>query len=230
MSDGWHVLIPVKPLRRAKSRLNIPPHQRVALALAMCRDVMAAVSDADAVADMHVISRDTRVHAAAVATGARALSVPGARGLNEEVAAAHAVIGTSHRVVAVMGDLPCLTAGVFSAILDTSPDDVASFVPDLAGEGTTMLLSTRPTRITPLFGPRSAKAHAAIGHRLDGDWVRARCDVDTVSDLRLAWNLGLGAHTLTVLGQKPDFLTADERGPRRTPAVSAGTASKRSLL
>jgi 2-phospho-L-lactate guanylyltransferase len=229
MTDIWRVLIPVKPLRRAKSRLNLPSHQRVALALAMCRDVIAAVSDAAAVADVYVISRDTRVHAAAVATGAKALSVPGARGLNDEVATAHDLLGTSHRVVAVMGDLPCLTSTSFSRVLSRTPGDDASYVPDLAGEGTTMLMSAPSTPIAPLFGPRSANAHAAIGHRLDGESVRARCDVDTVGDLRSAWSIGLGAHTLAVLGEKTDFSVGGKLGLKRPSAVLSGASRTRSV-
>lgn len=230
MTDTWRVLIPVKPLRRAKSRLSLPTHQRVRLALAMCRDVIAAVSDAAAVVDVFVVSRDSRIHAAAGAAGAKVLCVPGAHGLNDEVAAAHGLIGTSHRVVAVMGDVPCLTTAEFSSVLDATATDRPSFVPDLSGDGTTMLMSAPSTRITPLFGPQSAKAHAAVGHQLDGEWKRARLDVDTMGDLRSAWSAGLGAHTLAVVADLPAICAGGDLVGRRSAAVPSRASRTGSVL
>ncbi|MCM1017757.1 2-phospho-L-lactate guanylyltransferase, partial [Micromonospora sp. XM-20-01] len=79
----WTVVMPVKRLGAAKSRLRgaLPgvPHEELALALAA--DTLRAARACPAVAGVLVVTDDARVRAAADAAGARVAADPGA-GLN----------------------------------------------------------------------------------------------------------------------------------------------------
>ncbi|RLP86175.1 2-phospho-L-lactate guanylyltransferase, partial [Micromonospora sp. CV4] len=71
--SGWAVVVPVKRLTAAKSRLRgaLPgvPHEELALALAA--DTLRAVLACPAVAEVLVVTDDARVAAAARTAGAR---------------------------------------------------------------------------------------------------------------------------------------------------------------
>ncbi|MGW4502781.1 2-phospho-L-lactate guanylyltransferase, partial [Micromonospora sp. NPDC004336] len=80
----WTVVVPVKPLAAAKSRLRgaLPAVPHEALALALAADTVAAVRACPAVAGVLVVTDDPRVAAAARRAGATPLpDAPGA-GLN----------------------------------------------------------------------------------------------------------------------------------------------------
>jgi 2-phospho-L-lactate guanylyltransferase len=59
-----------------------------------------------------------------------------------------------------------------------------------------MLAASRGADLTPRFGPRSASQHRASGAiELRDASADVRCDVDTLDDLALAVELGVGAAT-----------------------------------
>ncbi|MDQ3402777.1 MAG: 2-phospho-L-lactate guanylyltransferase, partial [Actinomycetota bacterium] len=85
------------------------------------------------------------------------------------------------------------------------------FVADRPGTGTTLLLSERGGPLAPRFGIGSADAHGESAKRVGDGLDSLRCDVDTVADLRLACDIGVGARTARVAhltcGTSPEFTT-----------------------
>src|SRR5699024_5443932 len=106
--DRVHVVIPVKSLARAKSRLQplMPAAPRRALVLAMFLDTLAAAQSAEAVAAVTVVTNDAQVAAEAAARGAAAIGepvcAPGIDGLNAAVAAAADPLTARGRAVLVL--------------------------------------------------------------------------------------------------------------------------------
>ncbi len=196
----WSIVIPVKRLTLAKSRLRGPVTSEVALAFA--RDTVAAAQATPLVDRVIVVTDDTLVRRTLAAQGA--LLRPDVRrgGLNEAIrsGSSYAVgVAGPHPVAVLPSDLPAVTPDQLQAALRAAGAAPRAFVPDWLGTGTT-LLTTRDGVLEPQYGPGSAQAHSRSGAiRLDGDWPGLRRDVDTIEDLRAARLLGLGAATEAVL-------------------------------
>ncbi len=222
MTVAVDLVVPIKELRRAKSRLVgatvdvVPAPQRPAahagLALALAADTLAAVL-ASTVRRVAVVTSDPRAAALVRPAGPddgshhRTVVVddPGT-GLNAAVrAGVEHLRGTSDGgpapVAALLGDLPALRpaeldealARAVAVIADGAP---AAYVADHTGEGTTLLVLTRPGHGGPHFGPGSADAHAAAGAvALGGAWPGLRHDVDVPADLDRVRALGVGPAT-----------------------------------
>src|SRR5260221_7583156 len=80
----WSVVIPVKVLAQAKSRLSgLADADREAMALAMAADTVSAAMAGPAVADVILVSDDPAVRAQAEAAGAEVISDRPAAGLNQ---------------------------------------------------------------------------------------------------------------------------------------------------
>ncbi|MGC5289742.1 2-phospho-L-lactate guanylyltransferase [Micromonospora sp. DT231] len=200
----WAVVVPVKHLAAAKSRLRgaLPgvPHEELALALAA--DTFRAVLACPAVAEALVVTDDARVAGAARAAGARVLPDEPAAGLN--AAFRHGASATTAGWVAgLTADLPALRpAELASALLaaQNGRPAVRRFVPDAPGSGTVLLTAPPGVPLDPRFGVGSAVAHAASGALpLSGDWPSLRRDVDTAADLTAAARLGLGPRTAALV-------------------------------
>ncbi|MET0520926.1 MAG: 2-phospho-L-lactate guanylyltransferase [Jiangellaceae bacterium] len=196
MMGIWTVVIPVKRLGLAKTRLRgaVPPDRHPQLALAMVRDAAAAVVSTASVADLLVVSDDPDVAAVVRDLGARVVPDPGG-GLNAAMQfGADEAAGLSlHRAV-IAGDLPALRPEQ----LDDALSQVSgrSFVPDAAGIGTVLLAAPPRCPLDPRFGGHSAAAHVNSGAaRLSGDWPGLRQDVDTAADLEAVFALGAGRWT-----------------------------------
>jgi 2-phospho-L-lactate guanylyltransferase len=195
----WTVLVPVKELARAKSRLRgaLPgvPHRDLALALVL--DTLTAAVACPAVAVVLVVSSDGTVAAAARELGAKVVPDTPDAGLNPALAHAVAAAGAGP-LAALAGDLPALRGTELAAVLRAVT--VRGYVPDAAGTGTTLLAAPARTALDPRFGPGSARAHAASGAvELTGAGPSLRRDVDTAGDLAAACVLGLGARTAALV-------------------------------
>ncbi|SBT53068.1 2-phospho-L-lactate guanylyltransferase [Micromonospora auratinigra] len=197
---SWTVVVPVKRLGVAKSRLRgaLPgvPHEELALALAA--DTVRAVRACPAVAEVLVVTDDPRAAAEARAAGARVTGDPAA-GLNGAFRHGAATAGPAAPVAALTADLPALRPAELAAALravPTDPPGVRGFVADAPGDGTVLLAAPAGVALEPRFGPGSAAAHLASGALpLHGDWPGLRRDVDTADDLAGAARLGLGPRT-----------------------------------
>ena len=198
----WSVVVPVKRLHLAKSRLYAvgrprPEHEELALSLAL--DTVAAALAAASVERVLVVTDDPAAREAMEGAGAWVLPDEPDAGLNP--ALAHGAAAAMRRsaadgVALLSADLPALRPTELDAALAAAAEHEAAFVADARGTGTT-LLATAPGRpVEPRYGRASAAAHRAAGAvELTGDWPSLRNDVDTAADLRTAAELGLGPAT-----------------------------------
>ncbi len=226
----WAVVVPVKPLAEAKSRLHAAPLRvrHVDLVLAMAQDTVAASLACPAVCEVLVVTDDPHAHRAMAALRARVVPDLPAAGLNPAVAYGAAHAAPEHAVAVLAADLPALRADELAAALqaaaavaETAAADSRGFVADAAGSGTTLLAALPGAGLDPRFGADSARAHEASGAvRLDGDWPSLRRDVDTLADLIAAARLGLGPHTAALVGHSLTALVtgADADGQAGGPA------------
>ncbi|WP_459973806.1 2-phospho-L-lactate guanylyltransferase [Nocardioides pyridinolyticus] len=204
MTSSWQVLVPVKHLSVAKTRMALPPADRATLVVSMLRDTVRSALGAAGVEAVHVVSGDPLVADVAHREGAESLLVDGTMGLNAElvVAARQLPSGATDGVAVVLADLPCLTSAVLSRVLAAAAPGVQGYVEDLHGTGTTILLAPGGVPLRPAFEGGSAARHARLG-RVIGPvegLARARRDVDTLGDLGQAAALGLGACTRACWG------------------------------
>ena len=205
MSHAWTVIVPVKEIHLAKSRLGplgVAARRRLAQAFAL--DTVSAALECPWVDRVVVVTND------AVATLFEELGcsvVPDApdHGLNPALAyAGEQVRGDdpAASLVALSSDLPSLRALDLSTAFGAAPDG-PWFVADVHGVGTTMLASGHGLAWAPTFGPASRAAHLALGatevnvHGLE----RLRLDVDTTADLEAARSLGVGTYTAKAIAE-----------------------------
>ena len=202
------ILVPVKPLASAKTRLRADIGGGADdLVLAMALDVVAAAKACRAVAEVALLTSDLRAGRAAALLGARVLPDVG-DGLNAALEAASAAVRQRRSdacVIAQPADCPSVTAADIAALIGWV--DVLGrrvFISDATGSGTTSLAAPAGYDLDPQYGIGSCEAHAASGaQRLRGPrWDRAGRDVDTASDLAEAVSIGVGPHTTAWLRRR----------------------------
>jgi 2-phospho-L-lactate guanylyltransferase len=201
----WSLVIPVKVLAAAKSRLTgLGGDRRAELALAMASDTVAAALAARPVATVIVVTDDETVGAELGGLGAVVIADEPGAGLNPAMAfgAAYSDRHWPGRGRATMaGDLPALRPAELALVLDRAAGAGEAFVPDAAGTGTTLYAAGPGVAFRPAFGPGSRDRHRAAGAaELDLPELRGlRQDVDTPGDLEVAAALGLGPRTSAAL-------------------------------
>ncbi|MEU6930336.1 2-phospho-L-lactate guanylyltransferase [Streptomyces sp. 2RAF24] len=201
-ADGWSLVVPLKPLARAKSRLApaAAGALRPRLALAFAEDTVAAALACATVRDVVVVTDDRTAAAALAALGARIVpDVPGG-GLNGALAHGARAVRAARpgaAVAALNADLPALRSAELARVLEAAGEFPRSFLADAAEIGTTFLAACSGTELEPAFGGASRRRHLSSGAveiRLGGvDSVRR--DVDTGKDLAAALALGVGPRT-----------------------------------
>jgi 2-phospho-L-lactate guanylyltransferase len=240
---SWTVILPVKRLGAAKSRLRgaVPGIDHEALVLAMALDTVTAALTSNVVGRVVVVTTDPVVSKAARRAGADLIQdIPDA-GLNPALAYAATLVrpkgatASLPGVAALPADLPALRTEDLTAALRAAeeaawagmgahfgPEPVRAFVPDAAGTGTVLLAAPPGARLEPCFGAGSAAAHVASGALpLHGDWPALRRDVDTAADLAEAVVLGVGKHTGAIR------LDVRVTGPATVADVSANGSDSR---
>jgi 2-phospho-L-lactate guanylyltransferase len=202
---AWTVVIPLKPIHLAKSRMGgLPGPLREALVVAMALDVRDAVLGCRNVAEVIVVSRDPRWRPILARRSVRFVSDPPEDSLNHALrrGALEARRGGHQRgIAALTGDLPALTADELGAALRSAAGHASSFTADAGGTGTTLLAARGPSSFSPCYGPGSRLRHLRAGARELGFPRRSglRQDVDTPDDLAEAVSIGVGPHTRAVL-------------------------------
>jgi 2-phospho-L-lactate/phosphoenolpyruvate guanylyltransferase len=225
---NWTVLLPVKVLARAKSRLAVlAGPRRWELALAMASDTVAAVVGCPEVARVIVITSDPVAGEQLAALGA--VVVPELHRVEQQpqtadgsqdalnAALLHGAAVASRRwpgtgLAALTADLPALRPAELAAALRSAAEagqaaSGTAFVPDAAGVGTTLYAAGPSGDFRPAFGGASRARHALAGAvelALDGvlDGVPGlRRDVDTADDLRAAVALGAGFRTTALAAE-----------------------------
>ena len=224
---GWTVLLPVKVLAQAKSRLAaLAGERRLELALALASDTVSAVVACPEVARVIVVTTDPVAGPRLSSLGA--LIVPEARpvagGRDSRQSAWPSPDGSQHQLnaallhgaavaarrwpgtglAALTADLPALRPAELAAALRAASDAAGPvFVPDAAGVGTTMYAVATAGQFRPMYGGASRARHAAGGaaELVLGGIAGLRQDVDTPDDLRAAVALGVGPRTAGVAAE-----------------------------
>ncbi len=159
------ILIPVKNLSEAKQRLScvLSPDERLALAQAMCEDVLEEIARWQARPDVAVVTGDpfardlaTRLHFEVIADPAN----PGETGAIEMATARCRERGARSTLV-VPADIPLVEGAELEQIAKAAPPGGAVLVPDAARRGTNAALRA-PADLFPLrFGNDSFLPHLA---------------------------------------------------------------------
>ncbi|KDN76312.1 2-phospho-L-lactate guanylyltransferase [Streptomyces olindensis] len=198
----WTLVVPLKPLAQAKSRLadTADDGLRPDLALAFAQDTVAAALACPAVRDVAVVTDDARAGRELAALGAAIIPDEPGGGLNAALAHGTGVIRSARPgspVAALNADLPALRPQELSWVLDSAAEFPRAFLPDAAGIGTTLLAAAPGLELRPAFGTDSRARHRTSGAvELSLTAVDSvRQDVDTGDDLRSALALGVGPHT-----------------------------------
>ncbi len=231
-SQRWVVLLTVKPLSLAKSRLDRP--DRPALALAMAADTAAVAAAIEQVAAVLVVTDDPQARAL-LAPVATVVPDSPAAGLNPALdfgAEQARSRWPGLAIVVVAADLPALRPAALAAALSLAAGHQRAIVADAAGTGTVLLSVAAGTPLVPSFGPDSRRRHQ-LGGAVDltdllpaGDISAGlRHDVDTSDDLAVAVSLGVGPITTRVLQGGREFSLEWQ-----TPPVSDAPAPNPGLL
>lgn len=207
-----HVVIAVKDLAAAKTRLAdaFADADRARLVVAMFRDTVVAARNVNAVSAITVVTPDPAVAAVAAELGARVIGEPCDRSPGDSVARLNSAFSAAASevrargdddIIALQADLPALRSIELDEAYRLAAVGARSLVSDHHGTGTAALIvKGRSEEFTPLFGPSSAQRHRDSGaHGLDGHWPGLRLDVDTITDVRDAFTLGVGPATSAVL-------------------------------
>ncbi|MEV6018682.1 MULTISPECIES: 2-phospho-L-lactate guanylyltransferase [unclassified Streptomyces] len=198
----WTLVVPLKALARAKSRLADTASDvvRPGLALAFAQDTVAAALACAAVRDVVVVTGDALAGRELAALGARIVADEPGGGLNAALAHGAGTVRAldpESAVAALNADLPALRPSELARVLAAAGEFPRAFLADAAGIGTTLLAASTGRELLPAFGGDSRARHRASGAaelRLDAvDSVRR--DVDTREDLRAALTLGVGPRT-----------------------------------
>ncbi|PWI15223.1 2-phospho-L-lactate guanylyltransferase [Streptomyces sp. Act143] len=204
----WTLVIPLKPLERAKSRLSDTAADglRPGLALAFAQDTVAAALACPVVGDVAVVTDDALAGRELAALGARIVPDEPRGGLNAALAYGAGAVRAARpesALAALNADLPALRPLELARVLDAAAEFPRAFLPDAAEIGTTLLAVRAGQELRPAFGTDSRARHRASGAaelELAGvDSVRQ--DVDTGDDLRAALALGVGPRTTAVAAQ-----------------------------
>lgn len=194
---SWTILLPVKRLDAAKTRLGgrLPRRE---LALSFALDTATAALECPAVARVLVVTCDRDVTKAVTSVGAHTWDDQG-DDLNLALRRAATSLDDGS-VVVLTADLPAVRAEELSAALRSSDSRPRAFIADTRGTGTVLLTAESPGSLAPRFGPDSARAHESAGaFRLPARWPSLARDVDSPSDLAEAARLGVGPHTAKTL-------------------------------
>lgn len=160
-------IVPVKPLRLAKSRLAevLTPEQRQRLAEAMLRHVLGVIRAVPQVTGTLVISRDNRALALAREYGAKTVQESGTPELNTALMRATQVVANwrSDGVLILPADLPLLAPEDVSGIIRLGHDEpCVVLATDRNKDGTNALLVRPPGLIKYMYGMGSYQRHAVL--------------------------------------------------------------------
>lgn len=228
--DGWTIVIPVKILERAKSRLasSFSPTDRRTLVVAMATDVITACRDTPGVGHIRVVGTDPEIAQVAADLGAEFVADPtgaptrsgdhpaGAHVVTEDplnTALGRAMSGVRGPIGVVAADLPELNSRLLTGILDRASRHQHSIVADHRGHGTTMAFWTGSADRVSHFGAGSADRFRHLGDAVaiaadSTNWAAAARDVDTPEDVADLVGRRVGSATEHALRRVPTPLRA----------------------
>ena len=208
--EGWTIVVPVKSLDLAKSRLApaLTAGGRRALVTAMAADVLRTCRDTPGVARVRVVSADPRVGDLASRTGVELVDEYTGRsrasGDPLNLALDRALADVAGPVGVVAADLPELRPQHLGRILAAAGRHGHSTVTDHRGAGTTMAFWTdTATARVCRFGVDSAIRYrvegGAVAIEVGDDLGAATRDVDVPGDLEALPGRAVGPATAGAL-------------------------------
>ncbi|MDO8434552.1 MAG: 2-phospho-L-lactate guanylyltransferase [Candidatus Binatus sp.] len=187
------ILIAAKQLELAKTRLAsvLPPGERIALADAMFRDVLAAATRSRIADQVAVVSSDRRLLGYARDAGALPIDEEFPRGLNAAVALASAVLKVrgANTVCTVLSDIPLTTADDIDQVFAAMPSGCgAVLVPSGDFSGTNVICRSPADVVATHFGRMSLLRHLDDCRTSDLPakvlrLARPALDLDVITDL-----------------------------------------------
>ncbi len=202
-------IIPVKPLRRGKSRLSevLSLEARTALNHYLLSNTLEILASVPEIEYSLVVSRDPEALTIAREYGARTVQEQGSPQLNIALTRA-TMVALSHSVQGVLivpADLPLLTVDDIREVVKraTNPP-VVVITPDRHHQGTNALLISPPGLIKYEYGAGSYQKHCTqamkAGARLEVcERGSVALDIDFPEDLELAGYELMDAHSWTQL-------------------------------
>jgi len=188
-------IIPVKPLRRGKSRLAgaLSEEERTELNQMLLENTLKTFSDLREVEEVLVISRDPHALTIARNYGARTVREDGQPELNTALKRATVVaqVYATRGVLVLPADLPLVTRDdILTLISRAGEPPVVVIAPDWHGTGTNALLISPAGLIEYDFGENSFQRHCQhardAGARLEiVDLPTLGLDLDLPEDLEL---------------------------------------------
>ncbi len=179
----YWAIVPIKPLRSAKSRLSsvLTDDERAELSQKMLVHTLDVLAEVPEIERTLVISRDSQALSLARRHGARTLTERGTPQLNNAlvratlVAQGYSVSG----VLVIPADLPLLRAEDVTTLIERAHDPpVVVIVPDRRHSGTNALLASPPGLIEYDFGPDSFERHV---HRAEQAGARVEiCEIPSI--------------------------------------------------
>ena len=184
----WAV-VPVKPLRRGKSRLSgvLTEEERAFLNYNMLGHTMKVLTSVPSIHQVLVISRDPAALALAREFGARTVMEDSSSELNMALqrATVVAMMSSAQSMLVLPADLPLITPASIQALVDRAdkPPEIV-IAPDRRREGTNALLMNPAGLIQYSFGLHSFQTHVQ-------DAQKYRIRVEVYEDPALSLDLDL---------------------------------------
>jgi len=203
-------IVPVKPLRRGKSRLagTLSEDERTELNRQLLEHTLQTLSELKEIEHILVVSRDPAALALARDKGARTVRENGSPQLNTALQRATVVaqVYATRGVLVLPADLPLITRDDVMALLERANDPpVVVISPDYREEGTNALLISPSGLIDYDFGVGSFKRHCQrakeAGARLEIVTLPSLgLDLDLPEDLEKVSNLaGLNFEDISIV-------------------------------
>jgi 2-phospho-L-lactate guanylyltransferase len=192
-------IVPVKPLRRGKSRLAgaLSEDERTELNRTLLQHTLKILSDIKELEEVLVVSRDPQALTLARNLGARTVLEDGQPELNTALKRATVVaqVYATRGVLVLPADLPLITREDILALVErASEPPVVVIAPDRHGKGTNALLMSPSGLIEYDFGEGSFQRHCQLvkesGARLEVvNLPSLGLDLDVPEDLELIRSL-----------------------------------------
>ena len=192
-------IVPVKPLRRGKSRLagTLTEDERTELNRALLQHTLETLSDLKEVDGVLVVSRDPNALTIARNHGARTVQEDGQPELNTALKRATIVaqVYATRGILVLPADLPLITREDILALINRAiKPPVVVIAPDRHKKGTNALLISPPGLIEYDFGENSFQRHCELikkaGARLEiVDLPSLGLDLDVPEDFEIIKNL-----------------------------------------
>ncbi|GIK29142.1 MAG: 2-phospho-L-lactate guanylyltransferase [Anaerolineae bacterium] len=197
------VVLPVKPLNRAKSRLAgvLSADQRQRFAEMTLRHILETTRSARSITGTLVISRDNKVLSIARDFGARTVQESGQPALNPALMRATQMLASwnAGSILVLPADVPLITANDITDMirLAGTHEQCVVIATDRSHDGTNALLVRPPGLIEYDYGPQSYQRHLAqaraLGvHVAEYDSLNLQYDLDVPEDINAFYQVVFG--------------------------------------